>query len=366
MFTCLQKLLGDFPDSAVVKTPCFQWGGGCIGSTLGWGAKSPHAGWLTKKKAIREAWDHGTLPSSAVLKMGMESAPRLFFSTLALCGERQRSVLSGSSLEMLRQWLLNVGYEPCAGTQGHVGRWRGLFQWFTDPGQNTWLGSSSVQTASVSTKNRLDCMIFFLGELKQGVGICSSGGCHQLPPIDSSTGSVWEFFFLCHPTKFWACDSFCFLPASCVRHGKSFLMVVLTFITLITVVNNPPAIQETQETRVLSLGREDPLEKETATHSSILAWEIPWTEEPGGLQSKGSQRVGHDWAPSEAVKWRIFSHAYGASSFLLFSLYWPFAYRVVFFLLVGIDLQVFFIPVLSLLNMCILGNFQLPVKCLSF
>ena len=45
---------------------------------------------------------------------------------------------------------------------------------------------------------------------------------------------------------------------------------------------------------VQSLGLEDPLEKGLATHSSILAWEIPWTEEPGGLQSMGSQRVGHD------------------------------------------------------------------------
>ena len=49
-----------------------------------------------------------------------------------------------------------------------------------------------------------------------------------------------------------------------------------------------------QEIRVQSLGWEDPLEKEMATHSSILAWRIPWTEEPGGLQSTGSQRVGHD------------------------------------------------------------------------
>ena len=49
-----------------------------------------------------------------------------------------------------------------------------------------------------------------------------------------------------------------------------------------------------QETWVRSLGREDPLEKEMATHSSILAWRIPWTEEPSGLQSMGSQRVGHD------------------------------------------------------------------------
>ena len=46
--------------------------------------------------------------------------------------------------------------------------------------------------------------------------------------------------------------------------------------------------------RVQSLGREDSLEKEMATHSSILAWKIPWMEEPGGLQSTGSQRVGHD------------------------------------------------------------------------
>ena len=49
-----------------------------------------------------------------------------------------------------------------------------------------------------------------------------------------------------------------------------------------------------RETQVQSLGQEDPLEKENATPSSVLAWEIPWTEEPGGLQSMGLQRVGHD------------------------------------------------------------------------
>ena len=56
-------------------------------------------------------------------------------------------------------------------------------------------------------------------------------------------------------------------------------------------VKNLPAVQETQ---VQSLGWEDPLEKEVATHSSILAWKISWTEEYGGLQSMGSQRVGYD------------------------------------------------------------------------
>ena len=58
---------------------------------------------------------------------------------------------------------------------------------------------------------------------------------------------------------------------------------------------NLPAMRGTW---VRSLGQEDPLEKEMATRSSILAWRIPWTEKPGGLQSTGSQRVGHDWATS--------------------------------------------------------------------
>ena len=53
-------------------------------------------------------------------------------------------------------------------------------------------------------------------------------------------------------------------------------------------------MQEMQEPQVQFLSREDPLEEEMATHSSILAWEIPWSEEPGGLQSMESQRVGHD------------------------------------------------------------------------
>ena len=56
-------------------------------------------------------------------------------------------------------------------------------------------------------------------------------------------------------------------------------------------VKNPP---EMLETWIRSLGWEDPLQKGMATHSSILAWRFPWTDEPGGLQSLGSQRVGHD------------------------------------------------------------------------
>ena len=59
-------------------------------------------------------------------------------------------------------------------------------------------------------------------------------------------------------------------------------------------VKNPPAMQETQETEVGSLGWDEPLEKDMATHSSTLSWEVPWTEEPDGLQFMGLQRIRHN------------------------------------------------------------------------
>ena len=59
-------------------------------------------------------------------------------------------------------------------------------------------------------------------------------------------------------------------------------------------IKNPPAIQERQETWVQSLGQEDPLVESMVTHASILAWRIPWTEEPDRLQSIGLHRAGHD------------------------------------------------------------------------
>ena len=66
-------------------------------------------------------------------------------------------------------------------------------------------------------------------------------------------------------------------------------------------LKNPP-MQQIQETQVRSLGREDPLEKGMATHPSILAWRIPRTEEPGGLQSMGSQGVRHDYSDLPRIK----------------------------------------------------------------
>ena len=64
------------------------------------------------------------------------------------------------------------------------------------------------------------------------------------------------------------------------------------------VVKNLPANAGNERYAVRSQGQEDPLEQEMATHSSIFAWEIPWTKEPGGLQSMGLRRVRHDWAHS--------------------------------------------------------------------
>ena len=77
-----------------------------------------------------------------------------------------------------------------------------------------------------------------------------------------------------------------------------------------SVVKNLPTVWELQETWVLFLGREDPLEEGTATHSSILAWRIPWTEDPGRLLSIGLQRIEHEWSnlPLLLLLLSCFSH----------------------------------------------------------
>ena len=85
-----------------------------------------------------------------------------------------------------------------------------------------------------------------------------------------------------------SCHTFPSLVCSKVRLSTGAFLVA-------QMVKNLPSRQETQ---VQSLGWEDPLEEEMATHSRILAWRIPWTKEPDGLQSMGSQRVRHDWATS--------------------------------------------------------------------
>ena len=94
-------------------------------------------------------------------------------------------------------------------------------------------------------------------------------------------------------------DSFSkILKGSIVRAGASLVAQL---------IRNLPAMQETWG---WSLGWEDPLEKGMATHSSILAWRIPWTGEPGGIQSKGLQRVGHDWATNTHTHTHTHKHTH--------------------------------------------------------
>ena len=78
--------------------------------------------------------------------------------------------------------------------------------------------------------------------------------------------------------------------------GNIFVDLIILVLPLVQQVKNLPALQETW---VESLGWGDPLEKDMTTYSSVLAWRIPWTEEPGRLKSMGSQRVGHDLATKE-------------------------------------------------------------------
>ena len=142
-----------------------------------------------------------------------------------------------------------------------------------------------------------------------------SGGAHHL----ASTIRYWNSDFLL--VMGWQPE------LTAIEGGYSSVKSILHGFTLIPYrcagaspmaqrVKNLHAMPETQETPVQSLGGEDPLEEEMATHSSILAWKILWTEEPGGLQSKVSQRVGHDWSGWASthvwLKRDLFSHSSGS------------------------------------------------------
>jgi len=102
-----------------------------------------------------------------------------------------------------------------------------------------------------------------------------------------------------------------------ISHICMYMHIYTQGTSLVTqTVKNLPAMQETQETWVQSLVWEDPLEKEMGAHASILAWKIPWTEEPCRPQSMGSQRVRHDWATDSIlyihkhIYMHIFSYIY--------------------------------------------------------
>ena len=99
------------------------------------------------------------------------------------------------------------------------------------------------------------------------------------------------FLYFCIYMKRWI-----FTKLTVITVNAIIMLYTLTWASL--VAQRLKRLPGMRETRAWSLGREDPLEKEIAPHSSTLACRIPWREEPGRLQSMGSQRVGHDWATS--------------------------------------------------------------------
>ena len=103
---------------------------------------------------------------------------------------------------------------------------------------------------------------------------------------------------------------------------KAFFVVGFIFIGSFLVAQMVKKLSAMQETWIRSLSQEDPLEKGMVTHSSILAWRTPWTEEPGGLQSMGLQRAGHDWATNTFV-FIILLLTVSVMSFLLWTVVLP-------------------------------------------
>ena len=149
---------------------------------------------------------------------------------------------------------------------------------------------------SVTTSSETTLWVMFAHVGRQSCCHDSAWGrsfyvCHMThKPCHGARWCCWNhgerFFFKHLPTVYRG-----FLLAI-TRRGKVIKIFRETSSGWAQMVKNLPA---TQEPQVRSLGQEDPLEKETATHSSIPAWRIPWTEEPGGLKSMGSQKVAHNW-----------------------------------------------------------------------
>ena len=113
-----------------------------------------------------------------------------------------------------------------------------------------------------------------------------------------------------YPTNHWHLCR-CLQALSLVLRLDNYKAYRLTGLWASLVAQRLKRLPAMRETWVWSQGREDPLEKEMATHSSILAWRIPWAVEPGGVQSTGSQRVRHDWATSLSFTglWSAAQHA---------------------------------------------------------
>ena len=117
-------------------------------------------------------------------------------------------------------------------------------------------------------------------------------GHHECWQSSSSTGYISHWLLLCNSLHV-------YISTASHSQGRKRYHYYRQRASLVAqLLKNLPALQETWVRSLWSLGQEDPLEKEMATHSSTLAWKIPWTEKPGGLQSMGSQRAGHNWVTS--------------------------------------------------------------------
>ena len=178
---------------------------------------------------------------------------------------------------------------------------------------------SSVAESCLTLWNPMDCSV-------PGFPVQTPGACSNSCP-----SSWW-----CHPTisssviPFSCLQSF---PASVsfpvsqffVSGGQSITTSFLIFIIVLTslVAQRVKCLSTMRETWVRSLGREDPLEKEMAIHSSTIAWKIPWTEEPGRLQSMGLQRVGHHWTTSLSLFTFNLYHHLIIQSIIRFSHFFP-------------------------------------------
>ena len=158
-----------------------------------------------------------------------------------------------------------------------------------------------LQFSSVQFSHSL-FMTSWTAARQASLSITNSWGLLKLISIESVMPS--NHLILCHPLLLPSV-----FPSITFQLKFTFDSIIYFSRLLAQMVKSLPTMWETW---VWSLSQEDPLEKEMATHSNILAWEIPWMEEPGGLQCLGSQRVGHDWETSLSLS--LFIQVY---SFLL-------------------------------------------------
>ena len=166
--------------------------------------------------------------------------------------------------------------------------------WRSESVSSSHPGRSPSPLLTVWGVHRMSFLSLFKRSLRNKTFNLQANG-HQLPAIhglEEANGTPLQYSCLGNLVDRGAWWATVHGVAKSRTRLSDFTHFTCTWASLVTQTGkNPPAMEET---RVRSLGWEDPLERGMATHSSILAWRIPWTEEPGGQQSMGLQRLGHD------------------------------------------------------------------------